>query len=113
MRKVTFGGASSLDNYLARPDGAVDWLMWSDEAAAFMTNYWKTIDTILMGRKTYEVAIAHDRGKKKGKGKREKDLYGGIKSFVFSRTLKRAEHEGVEIVSADAAEFIRNLKTQE
>jgi hypothetical protein len=26
--KVTFGGASSLDHYLARPDGAVDWLMW-------------------------------------------------------------------------------------
>jgi hypothetical protein len=53
VRKVTFGGANSLDNYLARPDHAVDWLMWGDEAAAVMANYWKTIDTILMGRKTY------------------------------------------------------------
>ena len=36
MRKITFGGASSLDNYLARTDDAVDWLLWSDEGAAVM-----------------------------------------------------------------------------
>jgi hypothetical protein len=53
MRKVTFGEANSLDNYLARPDHAVDWSMWSDEAAAVMADYWKTIDTILMEGKRY------------------------------------------------------------
>jgi dihydrofolate reductase len=52
MRKVTFGGANSLDNYFARKDDAVDWLMWSDEAAAYMAEFWKTIDTVVMGRKT-------------------------------------------------------------
>ena len=52
MREVTFGGANSLDNYLARTDHAVDWLRWGDEAAAVMADYWKTIDTVLMGRKT-------------------------------------------------------------
>jgi len=57
VRKVTFGGANSLDNYLARPDHAVDWLLWGDEAAAVMADFWKTIDTVLMGRKTYEVAV--------------------------------------------------------
>ena len=30
MRKVTFGGANSLDNYLARADDAVDWLVWNE-----------------------------------------------------------------------------------
>jgi hypothetical protein len=44
MRKVTFGGANSLDNYLAGPDHALDWLLWGDEAAAVMADYWKTID---------------------------------------------------------------------
>jgi dihydrofolate reductase len=62
MRKVTFGGANSLDNYLARPDHAVDWLLWGEEAAAYMADYWKTIDTILMGRKTYEVALRSGQG---------------------------------------------------
>ncbi len=31
MRKVIFGGANSLDNFFARKDDSVDWLMWSDE----------------------------------------------------------------------------------
>jgi dihydrofolate reductase len=52
MRKVTFGGASSLDGYFARKDDSVDWLMWSDEATTIIQDYWKTIDTIVMGRKT-------------------------------------------------------------
>jgi dihydrofolate reductase len=57
VRKVTFGGANSLDNFFARPDHAVDWLPWSDEAAAVPAGFWKSIDTVLMGRKTYEVAV--------------------------------------------------------
>jgi len=55
MRKVTFGGANSLDNMLARPDHAVDWLLWCDEAHAVMADYWQKIDTVLMGRKTYHL----------------------------------------------------------
>ncbi len=62
MRKITFGGANSLGNYLARPDHAVDWLLWTNEADAVMADYWKTIDTILMGRKTYEVALRQGKG---------------------------------------------------
>jgi hypothetical protein len=36
MRKIVLGGATSLHNCLARPDHAVDWLMWGDETAAVM-----------------------------------------------------------------------------
>ena len=86
MRKVTFGGANSLDNYLARPDHAVDWLLWGDEAGAVMADYWKTIDTVLMGRKTYEVA----RRRAATGGER----HGGMKSYVFSRTLPRRARQG-------------------
>ena len=62
MRKVTFGGASSLDNFIARRDDAVDWLMWSDEAAEITRDFWQNIDTVLMGRKTYEVAQRFSKG---------------------------------------------------
>jgi dihydrofolate reductase len=105
MRKVTFGGANSLDNYFARKDDAVDWLMWSDEAAAFMKDYWSSIDTILMGRRTYEVAMKQTKGKS--------NPYPGIKSYVFSRTLKPTRDKSVEIVREDAAEFVRKLKSEE
>lgn len=106
MRKVTFGGANSLDNYFARRDDSVDWLKWGKEASALMTDYWKTIDTVVMGRRTYEVAT------RKGASS---SLFKGVKCYVFSRTLggRARRGRGVEIVSADAAEFVSDLKKQE
>ena len=46
MRKVVYGGACSLDGYLAREDGAVDWLMFNDEVAELMKDSWSRFDTI-------------------------------------------------------------------
>jgi dihydrofolate reductase len=105
MRKVTFGGANSLDNYFARVDDAVDWLLWSKEAAQVTAGYWKTIDTVVMGRRTYEVALRHSKG--------GGNPYKGVKTYVFSRTLKEGSAQGAEIISEDAAEFVRKLKSQE
>jgi dihydrofolate reductase len=103
VRKVTFSVANSLDNYIARPDHAVDWLMWSDEAAEIMADYWKTIDTILMGRKTYEFALRSGRGGSEP----------GMTTYVFSRTLPAGPQSGVTVVSADAVDFVRELKRQD
>lgn len=104
MRKVVFGGANSLDNFFARKDDSVDWLMWSDEVTEFLADYWKRFDTIVEGRRTYEVQL------RMGGGSGE---FPGVKSYVFSRTLKRKSSPGLEIISEDAAEFVRKLKAQE
>jgi dihydrofolate reductase len=104
MRKVTFGGANSLDNYLARPDHAVDWLLWGEEAAAVMADFWQTIDTVLMGRKTYEVALRSGP---------EGGDYPGVKTYVFSRTLPEGPNKGVTVVRGDPADFVRDLKRQD
>jgi dihydrofolate reductase len=100
MRLVTFGVANSLDNFIARADHAVDWLVWDEEVAAISGQYWKTIDTVLMGRKTYEVAARNGSG-----------AYPGVKNYVFSRTLKQPRSKKVEVISQDAAEFVRKLKS--
>jgi dihydrofolate reductase len=110
MRKVVFGGANSLDNFIARPDGAVDWLMWGDEAAEIMKEFWAKFDTIVMGRKTWDVAQANaPKPKKKTK---KADPYGGMKTYVFSRTLEAGEQDGVTVVNTDPGEFVRELKQQ-
>ena len=57
MRTVTHGAASSLDGFIARKDHSVDWLQWSDDVAAITSQYWKSVDTVVVGRKTYEVAV--------------------------------------------------------
>jgi dihydrofolate reductase len=106
MRKVTFGGANSLDNFIARKDDSFAWLMWNDEVTEIMKDYWATIDTVVMGRRTYEVAM-------KNAPDAEANPYPKVKSYVLSRTLKPGEAKGVEIISEDAAEFVRKLKNEE
>jgi dihydrofolate reductase len=102
MRKLTMGFACSLDHFITGPDGALDWLLWTKDAAAITAAYWKTIDTVLLGRKTYAVARAQSKGKKR--------LYAGMRSVVFSRTLAPSCDEDVEIVASDAVAFVRELK---
>jgi len=104
MRKVVFGGANSLDNYFARKDDAVDWLLWSDEVGKIMVDYFKSFDTIVMGRRTYEVAIASGHGG---------GSYGGMKTYVFSRTLKPRSTKALEITSEDVADVVGRLKQEE
>ena len=103
MRDVIFGGANSLDNYLARPDHAVDWLMWGEDAAAVTAGIWRTIDTVLMGRKTYEVAAR--MGQANG--------YPGVQNYVFSSTITAPPDSEVVVVREDAVGFVRDLKAQE
>lgn len=102
MRKVVFGGANSLDNYIARPDGAVDWLLWGEESAELMKDMWSRFDTIVMGRKTYE------EGKKMAP--EGSNMFGGMRSVVFSRSLDPGKEPEVEIISSDPGTFVRDLK---
>jgi len=103
MRKVIFGGANSLDNFIARKDDAVDWLLWSKEVPQIMKEMWKTIDTVVMGRKTYEVAQRMGHGGDTS----------GVKTYVFSRTIKKPNKKNLFFVADDAAEFIKRLKEEE
>ena len=103
MRKVTFGGANSLDNFIARKDDSYDWLLWTKEVEQIMKDYWKTIDTVVMGRRTYEVSERMGAGGGQA----------GVKSYVFSRTIKKPNTKKLTFVSEDAADFVRRLKTEE
>lgn len=112
MRKVIFGGANSLDNFFARKDGGMDWLIWSDEVTELMNDFWPRIDCIVMGRKTYEVALAGSPEVEETD--QEGNPYGDIKTYIFSRTLTPGPLKGgAEIVGEDAGAFVGKLKPQE
>jgi dihydrofolate reductase len=91
-----------LDNFIARNDDAVDWILWGKEAAEVMVDYWKRFDTIVMGRKTYEVALRMGQS----------GAYPGMKTLVFTRTLKPKPNDKVQIISEDAADVVRKLKSE-
>jgi dihydrofolate reductase len=103
MRKVTYGAAVSLDFYLAGEDEAIDWLRWTRDSAAISKASWAGVDTILMGRKTYEFA-ARQGGGPGGTSK--------MRTLIFSRTMAAAP-DGAELVRQDAAEFVRALKQRD
>ena len=100
MRKVIFRVANSLDNYIARKDGSHDWILQSDDSGSSLAELWKTIDTVIWGRKTYDPV--------KGKLPAHK----GVKNYVFSRTLIESADTGVELINGDTVEFVQNLKNR-
>ena len=97
---------ASLDGFIARKDGRVDWLETSDEFAGgdtldpgFIEAFLKTIDCYVMGSRTYETALGFEA---KGLGW----SYGAKPTFVLtSRELPRTR-DTVEFYSGDLAQFV-------
>src|SRR3954470_13372288 len=75
VRKIILGLGISIDGYIARLDGTFDFLFMPKDFS--MAEFFKSIDTGIMGRKTYDVAKAQGEG---GFGPK-------IKTYVLSRTL--------------------------
>ena len=111
MRTVTYGGAVSLDGFLAGPAGALDWLHFSTDVQQIIAEYWATVDTILMGRKTYAQSVAQNpRRPTRAKAAKTKAKTPKIRTYVFSRTLDVIDAPGVELIRVNAADFVRELK---
>lgn len=104
--RVTIHMAASLDGFIARKDGRVDWLETSDEFAdgasmdaAFIATFLKSIDCYVMGSRTYETALNFEA---KGLGW----AYGDKPLFVLtSRDLSKTR-DSVEFHSGDLAQFV-------
>ena len=104
--RVTIHMAASLDGFVARTDGSVDWLETSDKfeggdimAPEFVEAFLKTIDCYVMGSRTYETAL---RFEAKGLGW----AYGDKPTFVLtSRELARTRNT-VEFYSGDLARLV-------
>ena len=100
MRRLRYGVATSLDGFIAGPNGEYDWIV-HDPAIDFVAMF-AQYDTLLMGRKTYEVAS------EKGKSW---DSF-GQRWIVVSTTLKPEEHPGVTVLSGGIAEAVAAMKAQ-
>jgi dihydrofolate reductase len=101
MRKVVLGIGISLDGYIARPDGAVDFLFMPKDYS--MAAFFATVDTAIMGRKTYDVSRALGGGGGFG---------GNIKSYVLSRTLPPGEREGLTFTRESPAALVGKIREQ-
>jgi dihydrofolate reductase len=106
-RKIIVYIATSADGYIARLDGKVDWLNRPRPKDNYgMGAFFKSIDTILWGRKTYDLALGYSHtGGGMGYGKK-------IKNYVFTHDPPKSEVAGVEFVNEPIAEFASRLRAQ-
>jgi dihydrofolate reductase len=120
MRKLKYYIASTVDGFIAREDGSFDCFPMSGEHFADLCEFFpetfpahaqkalgihpenKQFDTVLMGRKTYEVGL------KAG----ITNPYSSLKQYVFSHSMKASPDRNVELVSENAVGLVRELKQE-
>ncbi|MFM8320322.1 MAG: dihydrofolate reductase family protein [Chloroflexota bacterium] len=98
MRRIRYQVACSLDGYIADPDGKTGWIV--DEPGIDFAGLFDQFDTLLMGRRTYEVLQHSPEG------------FWGKQVYVVSRSLRQAEHPGVTVISGDLERRVAALRTQ-
>jgi dihydrofolate reductase len=108
MRKIIVLLAISADGFIARKDGAVDWLDRPRPKGDYgMGDFFKSIDTILMGRKTYDFVVQFQK-----EGQAVPSMGGNIRHYAFSRKPPKKVLEGFEFVKEPIQKFAARLRAQ-
>jgi dihydrofolate reductase len=103
-RKLILFIATSLDGYIATEEDSLEWLFNVEgEGDNGYSEFYSTVDTILMGRRTYDWIID-----------KEKDNfpYKNKKCYVFSKSISEKNHN-VEFINSDIVEFTNKIKESE
>ncbi|MEV6301852.1 dihydrofolate reductase family protein [Actinoplanes sp. NPDC051861] len=121
MRKLVYFVASTIDGFIAAPDGSWEFMGVPEDVVAFMTGQYpetvpthvraalgigdlpnRVFDTVVMGRNTYEPAL------KEG----ITSPYAHLRQIVFSRALTGSPDRSVQIVAEDPVAFVGKLKRE-
>lgn len=118
MRDLVYYVATTLDGFIARPDGSFHEFPWGDAFGAHLMEHYpetfpaqfrqddapnQRFDTVLMGRATYDVGLREGIA----------SPYPTLRQYVFSATLDESPSDEVTLVSSDAVERVRALRMEE
>ena len=100
-RKLVLYIATSLDGYIATEDDSLEWLFNIEgEGDNGYSEFYSTVDTILIGRRTHDWIIEQEKGNFPYKNK---------KCYVFSKS-ESGKNENVEFINQDVVEFTNKIK---
>ena len=101
MRKVILQLAVSLDGFIEGPNGEFDWCFTDDDYG--MTNFFKRINSIFIGRKSYELTLTMGGSAPPG--------FPLLKEYVFSNSLKELEGNRI-LVNGNLADEVNKIKNE-
>ncbi|HWJ26104.1 MAG TPA: dihydrofolate reductase family protein [Flavisolibacter sp.] len=100
MRKVILGVAVSLDSFIEGPNGEYDWCFTDPDYS--LKDFFNRIDTIFVGRKTYEMSSEMEGG---GPG------FPKFKEYIFSTTLDKVK-QGATLIKSDIKTEVERIKNE-
>ena len=100
MRQVILGLAVSLDGFIEGPNGEYDWCLTDQDYG--MSAFFKRIDAIFIGRKTYEMSL----------GMENDGSFPKLQEYVFSNTIDNVKDAAV-LVKGDIANEVARIKAGE
>jgi dihydrofolate reductase len=99
MRRLRYQVATSLDGYIAGPNGELDWILVDPDIN--FNELFKKFDTAVMGRKTFAVMIAQGAA-----------TMPGLDVIVYSSTLHPREYPEVTVINGDPVKHVQSLKAK-
>jgi dihydrofolate reductase len=100
MRKVILGLAVSLDSFIEGPNGEYDWCFTDQDYG--LSDFFKRIDTIFVGRKTYEMSLGMESGSAR---------FPKFKEYIFSTTLDKIK-DGATLINGDIKAQVQEIKKE-
>ena len=117
MKKLKLQVQMSVDGFVGRQNGDLDWMTWDmdDKSANYINELTDSVDTILMGRKMTDGFISHWTNAISDPGNPEyafgKKMIDKPK-VVFSKTLKKSEWINTSLATGDIKDEVNKLKEQ-
>ncbi len=117
MRKLVLLMHVSIDNFVAGPNGEMDWIHVDDEIFDRAKDFTDNADTALYGRVTYQMMESYWPTAAQNPGASKHDIEHAewtnrVPKIVFSKTMKTTSWQGTRIVSENISEEIIKMKQQ-
>lgn len=114
MRKLKLQVQTSLDGYMAGPNGEMDWMTgpWTDDLNDYINALTKPVDTIVLGRKLAEGFIPAWASGPEGEEQESIDWMNNTPKVVVSDSLKESPWDGVEVVGGDLVRAVHEIKAR-